>query len=148
MFLEGAEIPMHQRLRRFRVDLAAADATREPSYEIFESRDACLWSPNVLLRCAPPGGAAGRGVSYNETGGIRRCEQSFTQPRFPGFDIQVPLSREFNHRMVEDNVDPGAYQTPVSPGEAYERWRRAPRFHERVEHNSSEGLALPQQLPG
>ena len=58
---EGADIPEYMRLRKFRVDLPAVDATSEPSFATFESRDACLWSPNVLLRCAPPNGAAGQG---------------------------------------------------------------------------------------
>ena len=133
------------RLRKFRVDLPAKDAIREPSYEVFESRDACLWSPNVLMRCAYPGGPAGRGVSYSETGGIRRCEATFTQPRPAGYAKRVPLSRQYNHRMIEVSGD--GY-TALSPGESYERWRRAPHEHERVEHNTSEVLATPQQLPG
>lgn len=143
---EGADIPTQQRLRKFRVDVPAVLATREPSYEIFEARDVCMWSPNVLMRCAPPDGPAGKGVSYSETGGIRRCEQTFTQPRPAGYGHQVPLSQEYNHRKVEVAYD--ARETPLAPGESYERWRRAPHEHERVEHNTSEQLATPQQLPG
>jgi len=145
VYLEGAEIPEQQRLRRFRVDLPSVDTSREPSVATFESRDACLWSPNVLLRCAPPDGPAGQGVSYNETGGIRRCEETFTQPRFPGH--RVPLSRQYNHRIVTGS-DGRAYETALSPGESWERWRRAPREHERVEHNTSAGMAEPPRLAG
>ena len=145
---EGADIPTQQRLRKFRVDLPASDAIREPSYQIFESRDACLWSPNVLLRCAPPNGEPGMGVSYNETGGIRRCEQTFTQPRPAGYAHRVPLSREYNHRMIPVDFAGEAFETPLSPGESYNRWTREPNAHERVEHNTSEALAADPKMPG
>ncbi len=135
-------------MRRFRVSLPAADATREPSFEMYESRDACLWSPNVLMRCAPPDGPLGEGVSYAETGGIRRCEESFTQPRPAGQAHRVPLSREFNHRVIETDGAGDLYETPLAPGESYQRWRREPRPHEAVEHNTSTSLARPQELMG
>jgi len=147
VYLEGAEIPPQQRLRQFRVDLPAVDTSREPSFATFESRDACLWSPNVLLRCAPPHGEPGQGVSYSETGGIRRCEETFTQPAFPGYGHRVPLSREYNHRVMTNSYGQ-AHETALSPGEMWQRWRREPHPHERVEHNSTEGLARPQELPG
>ena len=151
---EGADIPEYMRLRKFRVDLPAVDATSEPSFATFESRDACLWSPNVLLRCAPPNGAAGQGVSYSETGGIRRCESAFTQPRYPGYGHRVPLSREFNHRMIVDGMGGEheypmeAHETALPPGEHWQRWRRAPHPHELREHNTTEGLAEEPLEPG
>ena len=149
VLLEGSDIPEQQRLRRFRVDLPAVDSGVEPSARTYESRDVCLYSPNVRLRCAPPNGDIGQGVSYNDTGGIRRCEQSFTQPSFPGYDIVKPLSGEYNHRVITDLYGQSVpTETPTVPGEAHERWKRQPHTHERVEHNTSFGLAQSQALPG
>ena len=147
VFYEGADIPEQQRLRRFRVDKAAVDAHREPSFEVYESRDACLWSPNVLLRCAPPNGALGRAVSYSETGGIRRCDETFQQPAVSGYTHRVALSREFNHRVLTDG-ESDEYETRLLPGETYEWWRRPPYRHEREEHNTPTGLAGTPELPG
>ena len=148
----GSDIPTEMRLRKFRVKHPAKDSPRgEPSFAVHESRDMCMFSPNVLMRCAYPNGETGpnsMSQSYNETGGIKRCEQSFTQPRPAGYGHRVPLSREYNHRTISVDHHGDAFETALSPGESYERWRRPPHPWERVEHNTSDALAADPQLPG
>ena len=144
---EGADIPEQQRLRQFRVDLPAVDAGTEPSFVTHESRDACLYSPNVLFRCARPGEVVGAGTSYADTGGVRRCEASFFQtPRQPSSDVRFPLSREYNHRMIDAQDYPHeGYETALGPRPQGGVWRRPPHRHESDEHESPLGLgALPQ----
>ena len=118
---------MQQRMRKFRVKRPAVGAVSEPNFETYESRDYCMFSPNVLFRCAPPDGAPGRGVSYSDTGGIRRCETSFTIPPTPP-DVQLKRSGMYNHRFLAE-----------ASGEVYEthssewKWRRPPHPWERDE---------------
>ena len=141
---EGSDIPEQQRLRTFRVDVPAVGAVRQPSFETYESRDVCLYSPNVLFRCAAPGDPAGMGVSYAQTGGIRRCEETFSQPSYPGYDVQKPLSREYNHRMISNDAQGELFETP--PHRI--RWRRAPHRHEQDEHATSNGPGKQPGVPG
>ena len=144
---EGADIPPVQRLREFRVDVAAVDhADGGPSFRVFESRDACTFSPNVNFRCARPDGEVGRGggTSFLDTGGLRRCERSFTQPTFPGFDTVVPLSREYNH----DTTHEGPSYTTPGPSHVGGQWARTPKRWEADEHDSPLGAATEQGLPG
>ncbi len=117
---EGADIPVEQRLRTFRVQVPAVESSTEPSVHTYESRDACIYSPNVLFRCAPPGETAGhgstRGNGYasqsvglmvdgelrSPGNGLRQCESRLEeQPHFPGYDVVLPLSREYNHRTYD-----------------------------------------------
>ena len=67
---------------------------------------------------------------------------------------RVPLSREFNHRMIVDGMGGEheypmeAHETALPPGEHWQRWRRAPHPHELREHNTTEGLAEEPLEPG
>ena len=70
---------------------------------IFESRDTCVYSPNVLFRCAEPDEEAQLGVtqgaSYKYTGGIRQCEKADIAlgPAYFYGDVELELSGEYNH---------------------------------------------------
>ena len=58
------------------------------SASVYESRDVCLFSPNMLFQCGT-GDSIGASISYQTTGGLRRCEQTFQQVAKPHFDVQV-----------------------------------------------------------
>lgn len=125
VYYEASDIPMQQRMRKFRVKRPAVGAVSEPNFETYESRDYCMFSPNVLFRCAPPDGAPGQGVSYSDTGGIRRCETSFTIPPTPP-DVQLKRSGMYNHRFLAE-VSGEVYETHSSEW----KWRRPPHPWER-----------------
>ena len=150
---DAADIPEVQRLRQFRVSVAAVDAgSSEPSSRTYESRDACMFSPNVLFRCAeaghPPGD--GGGPTYAGTGGTRRCEEAFTQHLFPGYDIVLPLSLEYNHRKLIGEEEGGAFpkETPRAPGGPGGQWARTPRRWEADERTTPLGPAAEQEAMG
>ena len=108
---EGSNIPVVQRLRQFRVGLAAIDGPLTgPSFTTHESRDACMWSPNVLFRCDRPGFEVGHGggQSFVRTGGLRRCQDALINTELAGTDVEIPLSLEYNHRPLDPNRYPNS----------------------------------------
>jgi hypothetical protein len=129
--LPAARIPLNQRLRVFQVAVPAIDEVSQPSMLEFEARDACLYSPNALFRCSEPGREhPGASVEHHYSGGLRRCEQTFTQPSFPGYNLRATLSGEYNHRTVAG----GDTQTPLIAQIPGGHWTRAPFPHEAAEH--------------
>ena len=80
----GARIPVAQRLREYRVPITAMQkpTPQSPTYRTYESRDACLYSPNILFRCGEPGGPPGAAITHmTNVGADLRCEDIFTQSR-------------------------------------------------------------------
>ena len=112
----------------------------EPSVLEYEALDACLYSPNALFRCAQPGQAVpGASIDAHHSGGLQRCEESFTQPTFPGYDIQVQLSGEYNHRLASA----GDLHTLLHPQVPGGHWSRSPFPHEAAEHVTPLGDRTP-----
>ena len=125
---EGARIPVAQRLREYRVPITAMQkpTPQSPTYRTYESRDACLYSPNILFRCGEPGGPPGAAITHmTNVGADLRCEDIFTQSREYVGDAHLEYSRTYNHRPIPDDV--GDWYTGVSPRNV---WLRPPHRHE------------------
>ena len=154
---EGARIPVAQRLREYRVPITAMQkpTPQSPTYRTYESRDACLYSPNILFRCGEPGGPPGAAITHmTNVGADLRCEDIFTQSREYVGDAHLEYSRTYNHRPIPDDV--GDWYTGVSPRNV---WLRPPHRHEadNVKELQEKGLspgpeytweAVAAQFPG
>lgn len=80
------------------------------------------------------------------TGGLSRCEESFEQLPVPGYDTEVPLSREYNHRKLVGEQWEDSIPAQNRPLEGY--WSRTPDRHEADEHNTPLGPAKQPELLG